>query len=156
MPAQGTRAASWLLRLGLAAVALAILVWPLAWALDSQAKDVQLIAPFDAATVTANRAIFDPADSSDEREVIAIYGSPYGERQRILFADESKLIRPSERPALILLRKDSDDNPLQMTTVWYLARALSLGALFGGVLLLAFGRFRMRRQGAAIASGSTR
>ncbi len=144
MDAHKPKAASWLLRLGLVAVAVAILIWPLAWALASQAKDVQLIAPFDAATVTANRAIFDPADSSDEREVIAIYGSPYGERQRILFADESKLVRPTERPDLLLLRKDSEDNPLQVTTVWYLARALSMGALFGGLLLLAFGRWRLR------------
>ncbi len=142
----GRRAA----RLALVALAGAVLVWPLAWALDAQAETYQLIAPFDAPVVEANRSIFDPADAQDAREVASIYGTPFGEPRRILFADAAQVIVPEENRDLRLLKKAGDENPLQATTVWFVARMASLGAGAAALALGLLAAFLRRRAAASV------
>lgn len=125
-----------LTRIGaLGAVALALLVWPAAWLVERQAVTVQYVAPFDDATVGVNRFTYQEDPTGRDDDVAAIYGSPSGEPERIVFADRGKILHPLEKPALALYLKSGDDNPVQVQTVWFLAKAVSLGAAVGALVL---------------------
>ena len=130
------------------AVALAVLIWPTSWLLAGQAKTVQLIAPFDEAVVDVNRFEYEDEPSGEDADVIAIYGTPFGEPEAVLFVDAEKIMHPIEKPALALLPKAADENPFKVDSLSFLARFISLGAAvaaLGSFLLFAYLR---RRRGA--------
>ena len=130
-----------LLKYGLvASIAAVLLAFPAAWLLSTRAVTVQYIAAADDAVVEANRFLYGEEPSGVDTDIVAIYGTPSGDPEQVLFIDEADLIHPAEKPALALLRKDADENPLQVQTVWVLARLLTLGGLAaaaaGGLALL--------------------
>lgn len=145
-----------LLKFGaVAAVLVAVLVWPLAWYLDSTAMTVHYITPFDQATVEVNRYTFEEeaAPNPSDDAIIAIYGARSGsEPERIVLPDESKIIRPEERDSLVLYAIPGGERPTQSQFVFYLAKVVSIGgaaAAFVLVLVLAV----LRRRKARSASG---
>jgi len=143
-----------LLKVGaVAAVLVAVLVWPAAWLLSRQAQTVQLIAPFDEAVVGVNRFTYEDEASGRDEEIVAIYGTPFGAPTAVLFVDEAKIIHPIENPRLALLPKGADENPLQATSVAFFARMTSVGAavaaFFALLLLVVLRRRRARKEAAA-------
>ncbi len=139
--------ASWLLGIGtILAVALSVLVWPASWVLAGQAQSLQLIAPFDDATVGVNRFSYEDEPTGKDADIIAIYGTRFGEPEQVLFVDEDKVIRPVEKPELALLKKGADENPLQLQTVRFFTRATSIGAAIGAILLFGLRAFLRRRR----------
>lgn len=65
-----------------------------------------------------------------------IYGVPASEKQRLLFVDENRLMRPPEDPSLRLLpvNKDGGHNPIQEKTMWFYARLAAYALGFGSFL----------------------
>ncbi len=148
---RGTR----VLRIGLiGAIAVAALVWPAAWILDGRAQSLQLIHPFDEATVGVNRFAYEDEPTGAEDDVLRIYGVPLGKPERVLFVDQADIIRPRENPNLVLLKKAEDENPLKIQTVYFFARLASIGACLGaGALLLLLAIVRRRHAGTKSGAG---
>ena len=144
----------WMRIATVAAAAVALLALPAAWLLSGQSQRVQYISAFDEATVEVNRFTFEDDEDRSDEAIVAIYGAPSGEPESVLFVDDERLIRPDENPALVLLPKAADENPLQVQTVWFFARATALGAglaALGGLLLL-FVLAKRARRGTAVAT----
>ena len=142
-----------LLKYGVAAaLAVAVLAFPAAWLLATQTLTVQYIAATDEAVVEANRFLYEEEPSGADADIVAIYGTASGTPEEVLFVDESALIHPAENPNLALLRKGADENPLQVQTVWVLARFVTLGAL--AVFALGFLALVLLRRRSTAATGS--
>lgn len=122
-------------RLALLAMGLgvgAILFAPTAAAIVSGGwgQEVILISPHGSEAVVMNRLIW-----SSGEPVPPIYGIPSSAPIRIAFADPARILIPPEDASLTLYRVDKQkgENPLQVRTLWFLAK---LGAAFGGVVAL--------------------
>jgi hypothetical protein len=117
-----------------------------AWVLSAHfSSDVLFIAPNAPEAVEMERMIWEEGDP-----VVPIYGIPADEKQRILFADEGKIVRPEEDSNLILYRvsKEQGDNPLQEKTLWFFARWAATGLGVAAAISFA-GLALIRRSGTA-------
>lgn len=139
------RLRSALIALGLGSGCLIVLVaLVLDWGL---AREVILIVPHDEASIEINRALHSPGDP-----VADIYGLPSSDPVRVVAPRWDRIIQPTEAPGILLLKVDKQigENPLQVQTVWLIARwsALPLFALAAvGLLLAKLGGGRLRRDG---------
>ena len=95
------------------------------------AREVVLIAPFDESTVELNRALHSPGDS-----VAEIYGNPMGQTVRVIAPDKDRLVRPTEKPSLLLLAVDKQkgENPLQAQTIWFFSKFVIPGFVLVGIV----------------------
>lgn len=119
------------------ALALAALVYPVAWAIDAQAVEAWQITPFAPDVVEMNRVLDAPSPSDPDyrRKVAAMYGNVVGEPDRFLFVPADRFVYPVELPELRLLPvdKQAGDDPLQARTVWFLAPWFAGGFALAGV-----------------------
>jgi hypothetical protein len=95
-------------------------------------REVVLIAPHDAGSIELQRALWMEGDPVTE-----IYGNPLGEPVRVVRPDPARIIRPLEDPSFALLSAGSatERRPLQVKTVWFVARPLI--AIFLAIAALA-------------------
>ncbi len=117
-----------LLKVGaIGAVAVAVLAWPVAWALESTAIEVQYVEPGDEASLGAKRDLYalDPEGYS----VAELYGTPFGKPTSVIFADEDKIVRPKEDESLTLLLVDraKGEDTFQTDRLRSLTLLVSLG-----------------------------
>ncbi|MCA1733606.1 MAG: hypothetical protein LC732_08385 [Acidobacteria bacterium] len=123
----------WITRILTAALVAAVGVAGLALFADKVlGREVVLIAPHDAGSIDLQRALWMAGDP-----VAEIYGNPLGEPVRVVVTDPARIIRPLEDPSLSLLSAGSstERRPLQVRTVWFLARPLI--AMFLAIAALA-------------------
>lgn len=137
-----------------AAVAAAVLVWPLCWGLGATARTVLFVLPWDEAAVTANRFEFQDdhpdASKASDADVVAIYGTlsaHEGEEAEVVLPDEARIVRPAERPALTLYARGDGWIPT-MAFVRYVTRATSIGAAAAAFALVLLRQFLRRRRAA--------
>lgn len=106
----------------LAAVAIA----PSAILLDRVfGRDVLLITPHDEATVELNRSLHLDGDP-----VAEIYGNPLSRSVRVVMFSERNVIHPVEDSSLALLPvRRGEPRPLQVQTVFFVARYAILGMI---------------------------
>lgn len=102
-------------------------------------EDVLMIAPHDPSVVELNRELYVPGE-----QVAQLYGNPLSESTRVVSPASDRLIRPTEQPALLLLRVDKlgGENPLQTQTVWFFTKFMAPAFLLLGLLGFAFPRRR--------------
>lgn len=126
--------------LGLAGLAVGVLAYPAAFAVDRAAgMDVILVSPRDEAGIAIERFNWESEGSPRAPVHIAeIYGNPFekGAPTRLVFAKEGNLLRPKEDPATTLYLLRGDDHPLQAMTLWYFALPSTIGGLVAGAVLL--------------------
>ncbi len=128
-------------------VLLLVLIGPMlgaAWILDTyMGRDVRIITPATPEVVTLNRELWEHGEP-----VAEIYGIPQEELIRVLFVDESLMITPQEDPSLALfpVDKQAGENPLQVKTVWFVAKRGSIGLLLAGVSALSLTAILRRRE----------
>jgi len=133
--------------LGVGALVVAALVYPVALIVAGNAVEAYLIAAKDKSAVEVERQIFEPPkgapkDSKAYRDaVMSIYGSQTDEPTKVVFVPADKFLRPPELPSLVLLPidKQAGENPLQVKTVFFFATRTALGAAVVGVVLLGVG-----------------
>lgn len=128
------------------AIAVAVLVFPAAWAADrfGGVDAVKILNPAAPEVVDLQRATFDETLTGAERieAVASIYGTAAkAEADRFVFVPAERLIRPAEDPALTLLLADAGRHDVQAKTLWFAAQRVVTGALVAA-LLLAFVRSR--------------
>ena len=139
-----------LVRFGaIAALATAIVIWPVYAGVASSAVTYQQIVPVDDALVDVNRFTYSEDPTGDVADVVAIYGSPKGDPTSYVFVDESRVLHPEEQPELALLKAPAEGQPLQLALVRFFAVRLSLGALVASLSLFGLGLFLRRRATAA-------
>jgi hypothetical protein len=132
-----------------AALGVAVLAYPAAFALDRACgKDVVLLAgaAYDERAAKQRRDEFDDSikDPDERRRAIAeIYGpTTKAEVLRVLFVDESELIRPVEDKELALLAPSKDGaHRVQATSAYFAAKMAALGGAVAFVVLLVLRRF---------------
>jgi hypothetical protein len=129
--------------LGASALALGLLAYPAAFALDrSSGRDLLIVvAAADAGAVETQRGLWE-IDGSPKEGVPSIYGTPRGV-ERLVLVPEGKILRPAEDPALSLYLKAPGDHPVQAMTLYYLALPAALGGVVAGAGLL-FAASRMK------------
>lgn len=105
--------------------------------------EVRVITPAATEAVEMNKMLFEDGDP-----VAEIYGVPASEPQRIICADEARIVRPDEDPDLVLYRvtKERGENPLQEKTVWYFTRWAVIGFGLSGFISLVGYAFLRGRQ----------
>jgi hypothetical protein len=148
------------LRVGwLLAFACTILAYPAVWGISTTATEAYFITPFDAKRVEINRGMFqldepNPASPDYPRKVMAIYGLPNAEPDRVVLVSQEKFLRPPELPSLTLLPVDKakGENPLQEKTIYFLARWTVRGAGSAGLLLFLLWRVALRARRPPAAS----
>ena len=140
--------------LGAAALAVGVLAYPAAWAVDAVAgRDLLVVEAADAAAVEVNRGLWE-LNGSPKAEVAGIYGPPVGKgATRLVGVPESKVLRPKEDPTLAIYLKAADDHPVQAQTLYYFALPAALGGTVvgAGLMLLAARRKRAAPPSAASA-----
>ena len=101
---------------------------------SSYSTEVLIITPAAPEAVEMNKMLWEEGEP-----VAEIYGVPASEPQRIIFADESRIIRPEEDEALVLFRvtKEAGENPLQEKTIWFFSRWAITALGIGGFISLA-------------------
>ena len=125
--------------LGIAALAVGVFAYPLAYAVDrASGLDVVVVQAADPASVETNRGLWE-LNGGEKSEVAGIYGTPSKEIERIVFASEADLLRPKEDPALTLFLKRDGNKEIQSQTLWYFALLGTMGGLAGGGLLFWIG-----------------
>jgi len=130
----------WIARGAIWGAVIALVAFPVAWVLDAQAVEIQKIRPLDTAAVTANKLLFEPGD-----DVTEVYGARLGEPVRVLFIDETRILRPKEDPSLVLY-PTGDEFVLQTRWVFYSAKMVALGAGTAALLLAAWAWWVRRRR----------
>jgi hypothetical protein len=135
--------------LGIASLAVGVLAYPAAWAVDAWAGvDVLMVtAAPDEATVETNRGMWE-LNGSPKEEVASIYGSPPrgGGLTRLVILKQERILRPKEDPSLVLYLLPKDEHPVQAMTFWYFALPVSVGGILaGGALLLVARRMGRKR-----------
>jgi hypothetical protein len=138
-----------------AALALAVVVWPVALLLQGGAVEAIPIEKHDAARIEIQKATFDPAEADDDLAVAEIYGTPpeAAARKRYVWPPAERLIRPEEKEGVVLfdLRTSSGGGlgdwmaRMQVKTLWFLARWIAIGAAAVGIVLLALRAWRRAR-----------
>ncbi len=119
---------------GFAGLAVGVLAYPAAFALDRAAgTDALVVTAADAAIVEVNRATW---DGTSKAEVPGLYGSPFKAPERIVFADPANLLHPKEDPTQTLYLLKGSDHPLQAQTLFYFALPATIGGLIAGAALL--------------------
>lgn len=101
-------------------------------------RDVLLISPHDEATVSLNRSLHAEGDS-----VAEIYGNPLSKPVRVILLSKRDVIRPVEDRSLALLPVGGDaSRPLQVQTVFFVARYAILSMLVLSLLIFSLPLFR--------------
>ena len=106
-------------------------------------EEVLFIAPKSPEVVALDRELWEPG-----QPVAEIYGVPADRPARIVRTTSSRVIRPEEDRSLLLLQVDraSDDNPLQIKTVWFFTARLAVGLTVAGFLALGAAVWLVRRR----------
>ncbi|HEV3027974.1 MAG TPA: hypothetical protein VG457_10405 [Planctomycetota bacterium] len=146
-----------LVLLGVGALVVAALVYPVALIVAGTATDAYLIAAKDKSAVEVERQIFEAPkgaskDSKAYRDaVMSIYGSQTDEPTKVVFVPADKFLRPPELPTLVLLPidKQQGENPLQVKTVFFFATRIALGAAVVGIALLGIGAATRKKRAPA-------
>lgn len=128
---------------GWLSLGLGVLAFSAALALESfGSPEVLPISPHSPDVVRFEQSMFVIGDP-----VPNIYGVPMEEKIRVVLPDSSRIIRPTEDPSLVLYKvdKQAGENPLQLKTVWFIARWVGIPSLLSGVLFLAIARALRRR-----------
>ncbi len=135
-----------LTRLGaFGALAVALLVWPLYAVAASSAATYQQIDPVDEALVPVNQFTYAEEPTGADEDIVAIYGNAKGAPTAYVFVDESLVIRPEEKPALVLLKAPAQGQPTQLAFVRFFIVRLSIGAFLGALVLFGLGALLRRR-----------
>lgn len=132
-----------------AALAVAVLAYPAAYALDRACgKDVVLLAgpAYDAATVKERRDEFDDSikDPAARRKAVAEVYGPTTKAQdlRVLFVDDADIVRPAEDPTLALLPPAKDGaHRVQAASAYFAAKMAALGGAAAAAALIILRRF---------------
>ena len=121
-----------------AALGVGVLAWPSAWLLDRFAgREVLIVVPADAASVEANRSIWTKGEP-----VAPIYGTPSAAPARLLFPDESRILRPAEDPSLTLFMEKQGEHALRSQNLLFASRYVAVGGIVAGILgLLLYRKF---------------
>ncbi len=109
-------------------------IWSSAYVLDNYfSQDVLPVTPHSLEAVEFNHGMWMEGDP-----VAEVYGIPGDEKIRVVLPDESKLLNPKEDPnlTLMLIDKQHGDNPLQVKTMWFIAKRAAAAALILGHILL--------------------
>jgi hypothetical protein len=122
-------------RIAVLLVLAAVAITPSAILLDRVfGVDVLLISPHDEATVALNRSLH-----ADGDPVAEIYGNPLRKPVRVVLLSERNVIRPVEDSSLALLPVGGGaPRPLQMQTVFFVARYAILALLLLSLLIAIF------------------
>lgn len=123
--------------LGFAGIAVGVLAYPLAFAVDAAAGQDLLIveASGDSAAVDANRGIWE-LEGSPKSGVAGIYGTAGKAPTRLVLVPADKILRPKEDPSLAIYLKQAGDHPTQAQTLFYFALPATIGGLVAGAALL--------------------
>jgi hypothetical protein len=126
--------------LGFAGLAVGVLAYPAAFAMDRVAgQDVILVSPRDEAQIAIERFNWESEGSPKAPVHIAeIYGNPFekGRPMRLVAPRAEALFHPPEAPEVTLFFKKDSENPFQAMTLWYFAFPATIGGLVAGALLL--------------------
>ena len=109
-------------------------IWGTAYVLDNYfSQDVLPVSPHSLEATEFNRGMWMEGDP-----VAELYGIPGDETIRVVLPEETKLLNPVENPklTLMLIDKQHGDNPLQVKTVWFIAKRAAAAALILGHILL--------------------
>lgn len=121
--------------LGIAGIAVGLLAYPSAFALDRAAgQDLLIVEAGDAASVDANRTLWE-LDGSKKEGVPSIYGTPRGVA-RLVLVPEAKVLHPKEDPSLAIYLKTAGDHPNQAQTLYFFALPATIAGLVAGTALL--------------------
>ncbi len=140
------------IRIGaIAALVATLLAFPAGWLASLAAVEVWIVTPHSPETVGLNQELITAEEAKDPRRVLEIYGNPVGEPIRVLFVPRDRIVHPKEMPSLAILPVDKTkgENPLQLQTVWFLARWATAGAAVVGFLLVTVLVIAPRRRVAA-------
>lgn len=122
--------------LGFAALAVAVLAYPAAWAIDRAAgTEALIVSAADEASVDANRGLWE-LNGKPKGEVASIYGTPSKEPARLIAPPAEKILHPKEDPSLTLYLAKGSDHPLQAQTLWYFAPLAIVGAFVAVFILV--------------------
>jgi hypothetical protein len=133
--------------LGAAGLALGVLAYPAAWAVDAAAgRDLLIIEAAAADAVDAQRGLWE-IDGSPKEGVPSIYGTPRGV-ERLVLVPPGKVLVPKEDPALSIYLKAAGDHPTQAMTLYFFALPAAVGGIVAGAALLLVAS---RMKGAAAA-----
>ncbi len=110
---------------------------------DEYSTEVLLITPKAADVVAFEKELWEEGDP-----VAEIYGVPTDKTIELAFADEARLIRPEEDPAVVLMRVDkvAGEKPVQLKTVWFAAQRAAIGLGVFSIAALLGGFFFTRRR----------
>ncbi len=131
---------------GVLSLAAAALAPAAAWFIDAKmSRDVILLTPAPPEIVELNRMMW-----SKGEPVAKIYGEAVDKPVRVVRPDPRDLIVPEEDPSMTLMNAGGERHPLQVQSVWFVAKVGGLGALIFGVLVSgsAWG-LKRRRQASA-------
>jgi len=122
--------------LGFAGIAVGILAYPAAFAVDRAAgTDALIVQAADPASVETNRGLWE-LNGGEKAEVPGIYGSPTKAPTRLVCANSANILQPKEDPAVTLYLLKGDDHPLQAQTLWFFALPSTIGGVVAGAVLL--------------------
>ncbi len=142
-----------LLKLGaLAALAVAVLVWPIYFGIKSTAVTYQQIAPVDPAALAANRYLYSEDPTGKDADIVAIYGLAIDGPTDYVLVDEALVIHPEEKPSLALLRRPATGQPLQVAGLFSRLAYLSVGAFLAALVLGALRWLLVRRHRKTMAN----
>jgi hypothetical protein len=122
---------------GVVSAVLAVLGWPAAFAADrALGRDVVVVAPHAPEDALARRAVWEAEGRpGDDRDVASLHGTWLGAERVLAKEDDGRLLRPAEKPSLLLYRVAAGARPVQARTAWFLARALAAAGAGAAVLL---------------------
>ncbi|HLF94249.1 MAG TPA: hypothetical protein VJB14_12370 [Planctomycetota bacterium] len=136
----------------IAALAVAAGSYPALKVLESTATDAYIIAAKSPELVKDNKESFDPrepkeTDEAYRKRVMGIYGNPIDYTTPVLFVPKEKFIRPPEAPELILLPVDKEkgENPLQVKSLYFFAKPVTIGSAVACLVLFGLSRFLGKR-----------
>lgn len=113
------------------ALAAAALAPAAAWFIDAKmSRDVILLTPAPPEIVELNRMMW-----SKGEPVAKIYGEPVDRPVRVVRPDPRDLIVPAEDPSMTLMNAGGERHPLQVQSVWYVAKLGAMGALVFGLVI---------------------
>lgn len=121
--------------------------YPAVMVLESGATEAYVIAAKSPELVKDNKESFDARDPKEtdavyRKRVMGIYGNPIDYTTPVLFVPKEKFVRPSEAPELVLLPVDKEkgENPLQVKSLYFFAKPLTIGAGIAALVLFGLSR----------------
>ncbi|MBI3857246.1 MAG: hypothetical protein HY293_16290 [Planctomycetes bacterium] len=140
---------------GIGAFVVAALTYPVAGLIANNAVEAWVIVAKDPGSIAVEREIFEPPKGVSKESpayrdaVMRIYGVPTDEPIKVIFVPKEKFIHPAELPSMTLLPKETNYNPTQLKSVYFIAPRAVIGASATGALLLVISLFLGKKAGSA-------